>query len=550
MIGDEKTMTLNTIFHQNRTALVRAAFATALICSMAAFAPRALAQDEAASTDKHLPSGFAQQQVPPSFPDVNQGGQANPAAAMPKPATDTEKAQAAADAMASPATQTSAGGSPSATSAPAQTATSIEGKAPDGAATNTAAAGNMPAPPAETKLVPTHAMGATAQNAGSGASADDGSAASADTGNADVPNPVEDAAAAMDRQEAAQEENAPSSPQTNSVLDKYTSRAAEAAAARDAAGNDTDDALPQVSNLNMVKLEGAGFDNAAGKNVTVGVDGAAQGGKTKEALQEEIRTEAFDAAITGMFPLSPDQVKNLLKRYDTTQKAVKTPVYDAPKPEISVQNVSLDPGVAPPVIKTAVGNVTTLNILDATGAPWPVQDVTWAGDFEIVEPEEGGHIIRITPMSQFARGNIVIRMLTLKTPITMTLETSREVVQYRVDARIPEYGPFATAPIMQGGKSLVAGSPDLTSILDGVMPGGAVKLKVAGVDGRTTAYEMGGTTFVRTPLTLLSPAWQSSVSSADGMNVYALTSSPVLLLSDGGEFMRATLSEKEDLLDE
>ena len=61
---------------------------------------------------------------------------------------------------------------------------------------------------------------------------------------------------------------------------------------------------------------------------------------------------------------------------------------------------------------------------------------------------------------------------------------------------------------------------------------------------------MSGTTYVRTPLTLLSPAWQSSVSSADGMNVYALTAAPVLLLSDGGEFARATLKEKEDLLDE
>jgi intracellular multiplication protein IcmK len=251
-----------------------------------------------------------------------------------------------------------------------------------------------------------------------------------------------------------------------------------------------------------------------------------------------------------MFPLSPEQIEGLLKRYDNTQKAAKEPPYDSPKPEVSVQNVSLDPGVAPPVIKTAIGNVTTINILDATGAPWPVQDVTWAGDYEVVEPESGGHIIRITPMSHFARGNIVVRMLTLKTPLTFTLETGRDVVQYRVDARIPEYGPFATTPIMQGGKSLVAGTPELTSILDGVAPSGAVKLAVSGVDGRTTAYAMGGTTYVRTPLTLLSPAWQSSVSSADGMNVYALSNAPVLLLSDGGEFQRAILKEKEDLLDE
>lgn len=532
-------MTLNIFSKDNRTVLTRAAFATALICSMTAF-PCGVYAQEISGGGKQLPSDFAQKQVPPSFPDANQGSTGTSAAdAMPKPATDSEKAAAVAAGATPKAVP--GGTAPGGTQAQTQTVTSAD-------ATATAAS----APPAETKLVPARAMGAAAQSADSGASAAAQADASSAADSASAPNPVEDAAAAMDKQEAAAEENAPAQNATTDVLDKYTARADEAAAQRDAEGSEPvpGDALPKVSNLNMVKLEGSGFENSGNKRVTVGVDGTVQGGKTQAQLQEEIRTEAFDAAITGMFPLSPEQVKNLLKRYDTTQKAVKTPVYDEPKPEISVQNISLDPGVAPPTIKTAVGNVTTLNILDATGAPWPVQDVTWAGDFEIVEPEEGGHIIRITPMGQFARGNIVIRMLTLKTPLTMTLETSRDTVQYRVDARIPEYGPFASAPIMQGGKSLVAGSPDLTSLLDGVMPGGFTKLKVSGVDGRTTAYENGGNTYVRTPLTLLSPAWHDSVSSADGMNVYALNSSPVLLLSDGGEFVRATLSEKEDLLDE
>lgn len=387
----------------------------------------------------------------------------------------------------------------------------------------TPAAEEIPAQPEQRRLVPATAMGAAAQGA---ASVTD--------------NPVEDAA------EQATAEDAGSSGLPD-VLERYTASAPETEAAVGEVEEGYGDALPPVNNVNMVKLQGD-FDNA---NSSVSVPLGEGGAGANARLQEEIRTEAFDAAITGMFPLSPEQIETLLKKYDTTQKSVNKPPYDAPRPEISVQNISLDPGVAPPTIRTAVGNVTTINMLDATGAPWPVQDVTWAGDFEIVEPEEGGHIIRITPMAQFARGNIVIRLLTLKTPLTMTLETSREVVQYRIDARIPEYGPFANAPLMQGAKStLVAGSADLTSLLDGVMPGGMQKLDVSGVDGRTTAYTMNGTTYLRTPLTLLSPAWQSSVSSADGMNVYALINAPVVLLSDGGEFQRAVLKEKEGLLDD
>jgi intracellular multiplication protein IcmK len=51
-------------------------------------------------------------------------------------------------------------------------------------------------------------------------------------------------------------------------------------------------------------------------------------------------------------------------------------------------------------------------------------------------------------------------------------------------------------------------------------------------------------TYVRTPLTLLSPGWQHSVSSADGMNVYMMASAPVLLLSDRGRVVRARVSQE------
>ena len=272
--------------------------------------------------------------------------------------------------------------------------------------------------------------------------------------------------------------------------------------------------------------------------------------KSPEELQEEIRQEAFDAAITGLFPLRPSDIETLIKRYDKTQRTVEEPIHGYPTPEVTVQTVSLDPGVIPMTIKTAVGHVTTLNILDVTGAPWPIQDISWAGNFEVTEPEEGGHVIRITPLELVAYGNISIRLLTLKTPITIALRTDKDSVQYRVDARIPEYGPYASAPLIDGGSERVAGNRLINSVLDGTPPQGAVKLDVSGVDGRTTAYRIGEFTYVRTPLTLLSPGWERSVSSADGMNVYALNETPVVLLSDRGRFMRAGLRVKEGLFDE
>ena len=305
------------------------------------------------------------------------------------------------------------------------------------------------------------------------------------------------------------------------------------------------DVLPNIQTRYDLELNG--FGSSANSKSRISVNSAGLADKSEAELVEEIRREAFDAAITGLFPMSPDQIQGLLKVYDKTQRATQEPVHGIPEAKINVATLALDPGVPPMVLKTAVGYVSTINILDITGAPWPVQDVTWAGDFEVTEPEEGGHVIRIIPLKQAAYGNMSIRLLTLKTPISIMLKTSTDEVQYRVDARIPEYGPFAQAPLIAGGLERVAGNAVITSILDGVAPADATKLRVSGVDGRTTAYNINGMVYVRTPLSLLSPGWEQSVSSADGMNVYALNETPVLLLSDRGEFLRANLASSEGL---
>ncbi len=281
-----------------------------------------------------------------------------------------------------------------------------------------------------------------------------------------------------------------------------------------------------------------------------GVAPAYDAQKTAEELELKKREEAFNAALQGLLPLKPEEIRRLLEHFDRTQESVELPVYPAPKPEVAVETVSLDPGAKPVVVKVAYGNVTTLNILDVSGSPWPIEDISWAGNFEIVDSQskDGSHIIRITPQSEFATGNMSIRLLTLKTPVILSLETSRDIVHYRFDAIIPEYGPLAETPLIDKGIEIEAGDKNIASVLQGVVPASALKLAVSGVDGRTSAYKYNGFTYVRTPLTLLSPSWSSSVASADGMRVYAIRNAPVLLLSDKGKMVRAHLSDRENLL--
>ncbi|MDP7142939.1 MAG: DotH/IcmK family type IV secretion protein [Alphaproteobacteria bacterium] len=285
-----------------------------------------------------------------------------------------------------------------------------------------------------------------------------------------------------------------------------------------------------------------------GFNLPVGQQGAAmQGGVTREQVENRLREEAFNAAVNGLLPMKPDEIRRLLALFDKTKQAVETPIFPYPTPEVVVTTIPMDPGAKPPLVKVATGHVATVNVLDVTGKPWPIQDITWAGNFEIVQPEEGGHVVRITPLSEFAYGNMSIRLVELDTPIVMTIRTTRDVVHYRFDARIPEYGPYAEAPLIDGGLKIAAGDGVLGSILDGIPPDTAERLIVEGVDGRTSAYKVNATTYLRTPLTLLSPGWSGSVSSADGMKVYELSNAPVVLLSDGGAVVRARIGEDEEL---
>lgn len=266
----------------------------------------------------------------------------------------------------------------------------------------------------------------------------------------------------------------------------------------------------------------------------------------KAAASASIRKEAFGATTDQLMPLKPGEIRRMLELYDETKQASETPVYPSPEPESAFVSASLDPGAKPLVIKTAVGNVTTVSIVDLTGQPWPIQDLTWAGDFQVEQPESGSHMIRIIPTSEFASGNISMRLLGLNPPVIFSLKAERKTVHVRLDVQIPEVGPNGVLPPMDVPVSTKAGDDFMTSVLVGVVKGSDTEqLRIDGIDGRTTAFGKGGMVYVRTPYTMLSPAWTSSVQSADGTKVYALNFSPVILLSDKGKMVRAYLSHKE-----
>lgn len=270
----------------------------------------------------------------------------------------------------------------------------------------------------------------------------------------------------------------------------------------------------------------------------------------EEAAEQEKKAQqkTFDDALKQLMPLTPEQIRALYAKFRESRQAAETPI-QIPETKTVVQTISLDPSQAAPVVRTTPGYVTTLSILDSTGAPWPIQDISFAGKFDITPPEEGGHVVRITPSSAHGVGNMSVRLVDMITPVIFTLATGLDETDYRFDARIAKTGPLAKTPIIEfGGISAVAGTDqNLMSVLDGTVPSGAEKLSVKGVDGRTTAWRVEGRIYLRTPLSLLSPAWDSSVASADGTTVYTMNDAPVILLSDEGKMVRARIAAADEV---
>lgn len=409
------------------------------------------------------------------------------------------------------------------------------------------ASANVPAQPAQT--------GAPAPAAPAPATTPAPAPESANPAN-DVPLPVGAPQGQISERDPATPGNAPqpglSSPPSSNPFAAET--AAAGATPEPAAAGETpaeDDPFAKYREQ-FELLDGGKNETADGatddQRVSQSIGGSTAGEKTPQELETEIRKEAFNAAVNGFLPLRPDEIRRFLEVYDEAKQASNTPIYPHPKSESRVEEVSLDPADEPPVINLATGHVTTVTFLDATGARWPIGSMTWAGDFDLSTPEQGGSIFKIIPLSDFSYGNVSINLLNLSAPVILTLKAQREKVDVRFDVQIPQEGPFAKPALIGAsrGPKTKAGSVTMTSFLDGTPPDGAVALKVTGADSRTRAYRMSEKIYLRTPLSLISPAWDSSSQSADGMNIYVLSDTPVLLLSDEGKVERVFLDDHQE----
>lgn len=253
---------------------------------------------------------------------------------------------------------------------------------------------------------------------------------------------------------------------------------------------------------------------------------------------KQASANSFAKVVRNTVPMTPHQIITLHKLINNSKHAVATYPGTPPKPTSSSEMVDLSPGAPPPVIRLREGYITSVVFLDATGQPWPIHayDLGNSALFGI-QWDQKGNTLLIQAKSTYQQGNLAVMLKGLNTPIMITLIPGQQVMDYRIDMRIPRLGPDAVSAQSQDLPQTA--DPRLLNVLDGIPPNGATRLTTSQMG--TDAWLMGNTMFVRTSLRLLSPSFTSSISSNSGMHAYQVAPSPVLLVMQHGKIKKIAI---------
>ena len=272
---------------------------------------------------------------------------------------------------------------------------------------------------------------------------------------------------------------------------------------------------------------------------------------TTASADANVDQPAFDAARRQNIPLTPEMIEQLAHDYGQAQRAREQAQQGGLAVPITRSvNIAIGPGGATPIIQTMQGYPSAIAFMDATGQPWPIvwdtnsnPNVSGSG-FDVSVPEKGSNVMQIIPRSAVPRGGLLVYLKGASVPLTFMILAGQGRYDARVDARIASRGPNAKVQIITRPDVPEAGAASLTAMLDGTPPAEAIPLVVAGVSpDEVRAWRMGEQIYLRTRYTIISPEWVASEAGEAGVSIYALPSTPIVLLSVDGRSVSARLTE-------
>ena len=295
----------------------------------------------------------------------------------------------------------------------------------------------------------------------------------------------------------------------------------------------------------------------------IGLPGPAEGQNGHSGAAGEVWPghAAPDEAVAregrAAMPFTAEQIEALGRLLRETQAAASVAADVVPEGRIRRVRIGSPGEGAIPAIAVRKGYVTAVSFTDATGAPWPVEEVLVDARFLAQEAgsegADGGtggvasHLLYLAPQARSLHGNAVVKLQGLAEPLVAMLRGGGAAADFRVEVRLGLPGPNAI-PGSRSRTDFHAGDPVLLDLLGGVAPPGAERLEVDGGGRDDRAWRREGDLFLLTRADLLSPGPWAAERGAGGRWAYRLPDTPYALVTRDGREMRLGLVGRDEVL--
>lgn len=251
------------------------------------------------------------------------------------------------------------------------------------------------------------------------------------------------------------------------------------------------------------------------------------------------------AVLDKIAPLTPKEIVNLRKQIDERKDAFTENISGRPpaRPTSTQTTVDLSPGGTPPVLRLAPRQGATIMFVDAAGRPWPVEAADNFNDAGYAVSQMAEHVFSVG-MKQAQIGNIAFKLKDIARPVTVTVMPAQDATDYNLDLVVPKFvGGVPPTAMASAAPAPTHMADELMAYLYRTPPREARRLTVAGSGtDEIMAWQISSNSMaVRTSAQILSPAWMRRQGSSDGVFVYQLPITPVVVISQGGELRNVAL---------
>ncbi|CAN7784732.1 DotH/IcmK family type IV secretion protein [Variovorax sp. LjRoot175] len=244
-------------------------------------------------------------------------------------------------------------------------------------------------------------------------------------------------------------------------------------------------------------------------------------------------------------PLTPNEIVNLRKQIDQRKDAFTENITGRPpaRPTSTQTTIDLSPGGTPPMLRVSMRQGATIMFVDAAGRPWPVEAADNFNDAGYAVSQMAEHVFSVG-MKQPQIGNIAFKLKDIARPVTVTVMPAQDSTDYNLDLVVPKFvGGVPPTAMASAAPAPSHMSDELMAYLYRTPPREARRLTIGGSGtDEIMAWQISPTSMaVRTSAQILSPAWMRRQGSSDGVFVYQLPITPVVVISQGGELRNVAL---------